>query len=105
LSLPPAAQAIVAGNRAALAVYAGTAMSDLSLRGRLSTMETTTLVLWGDSDQIVDPDYGRVYAAALPRSRFQLLEETGHLPQIETPEQVIRAIWEYAGPDSSSARA
>jgi pimeloyl-ACP methyl ester carboxylesterase len=52
-------------------------------------METTTLVLWGDSDQIVDPDYGRVYAAALPRSRFQLLEETGHLPQIETPEQVF----------------
>jgi len=35
LSLPPAAQAIAAGNRAALAVYAGNAMSDQSLRERL----------------------------------------------------------------------
>src|ERR1700726_4323353 len=35
-ALPPAAQAIAAGNRAALATYAGTSMSDPSLAGRLS---------------------------------------------------------------------
>jgi pimeloyl-ACP methyl ester carboxylesterase len=101
-SLPPAAQAIATGNRSALAVYAGTAMTDDSLKDRLSTMETATLVLWGDSDQIVDPDYGRAYAAAIPRSRFQLLKNTGHLPQLETPDQVLRAIWDCADSDFSS---
>jgi len=79
-TLPPAAQAIAVGNRAALATYAGTAMSDPTLAGRLAHLELPTLVLWGDSDQIVDPGYGRAYAAAIPLARFQLLKDTGHMP-------------------------
>ena len=94
-ALPPAAQAIAAGNRAALATYAGTSMSDPGLAGRLSGLQVPTLVLWGDSDQIVDPDYGRAYAAAIPTARFQLLKDTGHLPQMETPDQVLDAIWDW----------
>ena len=96
-TLPAAAQAIAAGNRAALATYAGTAMSDPTLAGRLAHLELATLVLWGDSDRIVDPGYGRAYAAAIPRARFQLLKGTGHLPQIETPDQLMNAIWNCAG--------
>src|ERR1039457_855014 len=92
-TLPPAAQAGMAGNRATLAVYAGTAMSDPTLAGRLSVVETPTWVLWGDSDQIVDPDYGRAFAAAIPSARFQLLTDTGHMPQLETPDQLLQAIW------------
>jgi pimeloyl-ACP methyl ester carboxylesterase len=97
-TLPPAAQAVAAGNRAALAVYAGTSMTDPSLAGRLSASETPTLVLWGDSDQIVDPDYGRAWAAAIPMARFQLLKDTGHMPQIETPDQLLQAIWDFPSP-------
>ncbi len=95
-TLPPAAQAIAAGNRATLATYSGTSMSDPSLAARLSGLEVPTLVLWGDSDQIADPDYGRAYAAAIPTARFQLLKDTGHLPQLETPDQVLHAIWDFA---------
>jgi hypothetical protein len=51
ITLPPAAQAIVAGNRAALATCAGTGMSDPTLLARLSTLEMATLVLWGESDR------------------------------------------------------
>jgi pimeloyl-ACP methyl ester carboxylesterase len=68
-TLPPTAQAIAAGNRAALATYAGTAMSDPTLAGRLAHLELPTLVLWGDSDQIADPRDGRAYAAAIPLDR------------------------------------
>lgn len=100
-TLPPAAQAIAAGNRAALAVYAGTSMSDATLAERLSTLEVPTLVLWGDSDQIADPDYGRAYAAAIPMARFQLLTDTGHMPQLETPDQTLQAIWEFVDTDFS----
>ena len=28
---------------------------------------------------------GRAYAAAIPGAGFQLLKDTGHLPQLETP--------------------
>jgi pimeloyl-ACP methyl ester carboxylesterase len=97
-TLPPAAQAIAAGNRAALATYAGTSMSDPSLVGRLAAVTVPALVLWGDSDQMFDTEYGRAYAAAIPTARFQLLKDTGHLPQLETPDQVLDAIWDFAGP-------
>jgi pimeloyl-ACP methyl ester carboxylesterase len=96
-ALPAAAQAIAAGNRAALATYAGTSMSDPGLAGRLAAMAIPALVLWGDSDQIADPDYGRAFAAAIPTARFQLLRRTGHLPQLETPDQVLQAIQNSAG--------
>jgi pimeloyl-ACP methyl ester carboxylesterase len=98
-TLPPAAQAIAAGNRAALAAYAGTAMSDPTLTARLATLEIPTLVLWGESDRIVDAEYGRAYAAAIRMARFQLLAATGHSPQLETPDQVAHAIWNSADTD------
>ncbi len=101
-TLPPAAQAIVAGNRAAVRVYAGTAMTDPTLAGRLGSLEIPTLVLWGRSDGIVDVDYGRAYAAAIPLARFQLLPDTGHSPQLETPGQVVDAIWDSAGTVSNA---
>jgi pimeloyl-ACP methyl ester carboxylesterase len=101
-TLPPAAQAIAAGNRAAIAAYTGASMTDPALAGRLATLEIPTLVLWGDSDQIVDVDYGRAYAAAIPMARFQLLTATGHSPQLETPDQVDRAVWDSADTDFSA---
>jgi pimeloyl-ACP methyl ester carboxylesterase len=91
-TLPPAAQAIAAGNRAALAAYAGASMTDPGLAARLATLELPTVVLWGDSDRIVDPDYGRAYAAAIPKATFTLLADTGHAPQLETPDQVLQAV-------------
>lgn len=41
----------------------------------------------------------RAYAAAIPTARFQLLTATGHSPQLETPDQVDRAIWDSADTD------
>lgn len=98
-SLPPAAQAVAAGNRAALAAYAGTSMSDPALSGRLAALDVPTLVLWGDSDRIVDAVYGRTYAAAIPQARFQLLPATGHSPQLVTPDQVLHAICDSTDTD------
>jgi pimeloyl-ACP methyl ester carboxylesterase len=100
-TLPPAAQAIAAGNRAALAVYGGTSSYDPSLLERLAALDVATLVVWGESDQIVDPDYGRAFANAIPDAQFQLLGGTGHVPQVETPEQLLGAIWGFAAPPAA----
>jgi pimeloyl-ACP methyl ester carboxylesterase len=35
-------------------------------------------------------------------ARFQLLPETGHSPQLESPDQVISAIWDSAETDFSA---
>ena len=67
-------------------------MTDPTLRGRLGDIAIPVLVLWGESDRIADSEYGRAYAAAIPGARFRLLPGTGHVPQVETPEQLLRAI-------------
>jgi pimeloyl-ACP methyl ester carboxylesterase len=94
--LSPEALKLMAGNRATLTVYAGTSMHDAGLTQRLAGVTTPTLVVWGDSDRIADVDYGRAYADAIPGARFQLLRDTGHLPQIETPEQLLDVVWAFA---------
>ena len=93
-SLAPAAQAAAAANRSALAVYTGGQMNDPSLAQRLGAVAVPTLVLWGDSDRIASPEYGRAYADRIPGARFRLLADVGHLPQVENPEAVLQAIVE-----------
>lgn len=95
-ALPPAAQDLMAGNRAALAVYGGASMTDPGLAARLAAVSTPALVLWGDSDQIADVEYGRSYAAAIPGAEFRVLAETGHLPQLESPDLLLRRLREFA---------
>jgi pimeloyl-ACP methyl ester carboxylesterase len=94
--LPPEAVKAMIGNRATLAVYAGTSMNDPDLAERLAGVTKPTLVVWGDSDHIADADYGRAFANAIPGARFQLLRDTGHLPQIETPGPLLDAVWAFA---------
>jgi pimeloyl-ACP methyl ester carboxylesterase len=94
--LSPEAQKVMAGNRASLAVYSGPSMNDAGLAERLAGVATPTLVVWGDSDHIADADYGRAFAEAIPGARFKLLPDTGHLPQIETPGQLLDVVWAFA---------
>ncbi|BBA95895.1 putative hydrolase [Actinacidiphila reveromycinica] len=89
-------RAVAAANRAALEVYAGREMRDPTLRERLGKVAHPTLVAWGESDRVVDADYGRAFARAVPGGRFRLLPGTGHMPQVETPEEFLPVVWEFA---------
>ena len=95
-SLPPAALALAAGNRAALGAYSGPSSSDPTLRARLSDLDLAALVVWGESDRIVDPDYGQAYAAAIPGAEWQLLAACGHLPSVEAPQRLVSAVVDFA---------
>lgn len=67
-------------------------MHNPKLRERLRRIDVPTLVVWGESDQIVRPDYGRAYAQAIPGARFQLISKAGHMSPVENPEAVAGAI-------------
>jgi pimeloyl-ACP methyl ester carboxylesterase len=95
-TMPPALLAALPGNRAALAVYGGSSMVDPTLADRLPAITVPTLVVWGDADRMIDAEFGRAYAAAIPGARFELLPDTGHVPQIETPDQLLDAIMDFA---------
>ncbi|TDU82564.1 pimeloyl-ACP methyl ester carboxylesterase [Kribbella voronezhensis] len=90
--VPPAGTTGPSPDVLALIGYTGPAMLDPTLSKRLGDIEIPVHVLWGESDGIADPEYGRAFAAAIPGSTFTVLPRTGHLPQLETPEELLRAL-------------
>lgn len=81
------------GNMASMKLLAGDPyMHDLTLQARLSDLAVPSLVLWGDSDRIFTPGYGRAFAAAIPGAMFELIADAGHLPHLEQPVATLAAI-------------
>ncbi|MFI4948235.1 MAG: alpha/beta fold hydrolase [Alphaproteobacteria bacterium] len=79
---------IHARNWEALCLYAWRPyMYNPQLKRWLGRIRVPTLVLWGESDRLVTPDYGRAYAGLIPGARFELIEEAGHHPELEQPER------------------
>ena len=82
-----------ARNREALCLYAWQPyMYSPQLPRWLARIKTPTLVLWGESDRVVTPDYGRAYSRLIPGSQFELIERAGHHPEIEQPEVFVERV-------------
>ena len=58
----------------------------------LGRITVPTLVLWGESDGIVSPEYGRAYAGLIPGARFETIPAAGHQPEIEQPDATAAKI-------------
>ena len=101
--MPEAQKAMMAANRGALDVYAGRAMADPGLLDRLPSVTVPVLVIWGEADRIIPVKHGRAYAKAIPNARFLLLPEAGHLPQLEAPDRLLAAVWDFASRRDSMA--
>ncbi len=67
-------------------------MYNPQLKRWLHRITAPTLVLWGASDGIVSPSYGRAYSESIPGSQFALIERAGHHPEIEQPEAFAQRI-------------
>jgi pimeloyl-ACP methyl ester carboxylesterase len=82
-----------ARNREALCLYAWHPyMYNPQLPRWLGRITAPTLLVWGASDRVVTPDYGRAYSRLIPGSRFALIEGAGHHPEIEQPETFVERV-------------
>ena len=102
-ALPAERQAALAANRAALLVYAGTAMGDRTLAGRLPAIRIPTLVVWGAADRMIPVQHGHAYAGAIPGAQLRLITDAGHLPQLENPAELLAAVWQFASSPAGNA--
>jgi pimeloyl-ACP methyl ester carboxylesterase len=92
-TLPPEQVALRQANMSTMRLLAGDPyMHDPSLLQRLGDISIPAFVLWGESDRIVTPDYGRAMAVTIRDARFEIVRKAGHLPQIEQPAATFRAI-------------
>ncbi|HEY4264306.1 MAG TPA: alpha/beta hydrolase [Micropepsaceae bacterium] len=95
-SLAPAALKLMARSRESTGRYGWTPyMHDPKLKGRLHRIRVPALVLWGDADRVVTPDYGRAFAAAIAGARFDSIAGAGHFPHLEQPDAFARAILDF----------
>ena len=93
----PEAAAAMLDNHKALSVYAGEPfMHEPTLLKRLAKMPIPTLVIWGESDRIVSPEYGRVLASSIPGAHYAPVAAAGHFPQIEQLAEVEHLISAFA---------
>ena len=84
---------VVARNRESAARFGWSPyMHDTKLVARLHRIKIPTLVMWGDSDGIVKPDYGRALAGSIPNAQFRLIERCGHYPHLERPDVFVREV-------------
>jgi pimeloyl-ACP methyl ester carboxylesterase len=90
LALSDAELETVARNRTASAMYLWEPYAhNPKLRRRLARIDVPALVLWGESDGLVRPSYGRAFAAAIPDAVFRTIPAAGHAPQIEAPHAFV----------------
>ena len=67
-------------------------MHNPKLLRRLGRIRIPTLVLWGESDRVVSPDYGRAFHRAIRSSVFHVIPRAGHYPHRERPDEFVRAV-------------
>lgn len=88
---------VLARNREATALYAWEPyFHNPKLRRRLHRISVPTLLLWGASDRFVTSEYyGAAYREAIPGARLTMIEQAGHLPQLEQPESCVAQIRQF----------
>ncbi|MDB5108739.1 MAG: alpha/beta hydrolase fold [Candidatus Binatus sp.] len=67
------------------------------LKRRLRRIKAETLVLWGAQDRLVPPVYASDFAQLIPNAHVQMIENAGHVPQIEQREIVSGHVIRFLG--------
>ncbi|MBO0739033.1 MAG: alpha/beta hydrolase [Alphaproteobacteria bacterium] len=67
-------------------------MYNPQLKHWLHRISVPTLMLWGASDRIVTPEYGRAYAGQIPGATFSVIEAAGHHPELEQPRAFVESV-------------
>ena len=67
-------------------------MHSLTFRHLLPSVVTPTLLVWGYEDAITPPECGQLYERAIPRSRLVVIDNCGHMPEMEKPAEFARLV-------------
>lgn len=67
-------------------------MQTPDLRPKLSSLDTPTCILVGDSDVGTPPEWSEEISGLLPDSRLHLIRDCGHFPHFEQPDITLRIL-------------
>jgi pimeloyl-ACP methyl ester carboxylesterase len=67
-------------------------IADHGLSRRLHRVDVPTLVVWGRDDALVPVAYATEFGARIPGSRVEVIDDCGHVIQVDQPERSWTAI-------------
>src|SRR5579862_232159 len=67
-------------------------IADRGLKKRIHRIASPTLVIWGNADRIVAPVYAQEFAQKIAGAQIELIPHAGHLPHLEQPDAVLKAL-------------
>jgi pimeloyl-ACP methyl ester carboxylesterase len=70
-------------------------LHDPKLPRRLKRATVPTLIVWGKQDRLLSPAYAEEYQRLLPAARVVYIDQCGHDPTIEQPEEFARIVMEF----------
>lgn len=66
-----------------------------SIQRGLKRLNASTLIVWGRQDEIFPLEHAHSAHRSLPDSRLKILDECGHLPPMEKPEQFNQIVLDF----------
>ena len=63
--------------------------------GLLKRVKVPTRMVWGRQDSIVPVECGSIYREAIPGSELVVIENCGHSPQVEKPDEFVKTALEF----------
>jgi len=70
-------------------------LHDPKLPRRLRRATVPTLIVWGQQDRLIPPVYAEEYKRLLPSAEVAYIDQCGHDPTIEQPEEFARVAVEF----------
>jgi pimeloyl-ACP methyl ester carboxylesterase len=71
-------------------IYLDEPFGETGFWDRLPALKPPALFIWGDKDVLVPAGFARFVSEALPTSECVVLEDCGHVPQFEYPEETAQ---------------
>ena len=65
------------------------------LEGKLNMIKASTLIVWGDSDNVLDISALPVFEKKIKNAKSVIIKECGHLPMLEKPEETAAAYKDF----------
>ncbi len=70
-------------------------LHNLSLPHYLAKVTTPTLIVWGRQDAIIPVECGELYEKAIANSNLKIIDNCGHSPAVEKPQEFGAAVTEF----------
>ena len=70
-------------------------MHDLRLPHLLARVTAPTRLVWGRQDKIIPVECGTLYQQAIPGAALEVIEQCGHAPYVEKPDEFVRLAMDF----------